>query len=260
VAVVQQVPDAAQPAWGDVAAITRLADAIPPDEVQLYYQIALHGQRDLPLAPDERSGFEMLILRLLAFRPASSVPVPVAAQASPAVAGPVSGTRPEPAADPVAAPARTAAAPADSGDAGDAGQPTRADRPAELAKLFDDWDHVLRELSLKGMAAQLARNTVVASWDGRRLELSVDPSCASLLGSVAEDKLASALAAFAAVDLVLELTPGSAAIETPAQRDKREAAARQADTEASIKGDPFVLAAQDIFDAEIVPDSIRRLD
>ena len=51
-----------------------------------------------------------------------------------------------------------------------------------------------------------------------------------------------------------------AAIETPAQRDKREAAARQADTEASIKCDPFVLAAQDIFDAEIVPDSIRRLD
>jgi DNA polymerase-3 subunit gamma/tau len=257
VAVVQQVPDAAQPAWGDVAAITRLADAIPPDEVQLYYQIALHGQRDLPLAPDERSGFEMLILRLLAFRPASSAPVPVAAQASPAVAGPVSDTRPESAADPVAAPARTAAAPADTGDAG---RPTQAGPQAEVAGLFDDWDRAVREMALKGMAAQLARNAVVASWDGRRLELSVDPSCASLLGSVAEDKLASALAAFAAVDLVLELTPGSAAIETPAQRDKREAAARQADTEASIKGDPFVLAAQDIFDAEIVPDSIRRLD
>ena len=262
VAVVQQVPDAAQPAWGDVAAITGLAEAIPPDEVQLYYQIALHGQRDLPLAPDERSGFEMLILRLLAFRPASAAPVavpPVAvpAQASSVAAGTASDTRPEGAAEPVAAPAKTDAAPADSGDAG---PPKQAGVQADVSQLFDDWDRVVREMSLKGMAAQLARNAVVAAWDGRRLALSVDPGCASLLGSVAEDKLASALTAYAACDLVLELKPGSAATETPAQRDQRIAAARQADTEASIERDPFVLAAQDIFDAEIVPDSIRRLD
>ncbi|MCU0971375.1 MAG: DNA polymerase III subunit gamma/tau, partial [Gammaproteobacteria bacterium] len=50
----------------------RLVQGIPPEDVQLYYQIGLMGQRDLPLAPDPRSGFEMVLLRMLAFRPAEA--------------------------------------------------------------------------------------------------------------------------------------------------------------------------------------------
>ena len=68
-AVLQQVPEAAQASWGDIERLSGLAAQIPPEELQLFYQIALTGQRDLPLAPDERSGFEMVMLRMLAFRP-----------------------------------------------------------------------------------------------------------------------------------------------------------------------------------------------
>ncbi|MGY3264240.1 DNA polymerase III subunit gamma/tau [Lysobacter sp. HA35] len=52
--------------------IDALADALPAEVVQLWYQMALNGRRDLPLAPSPRAGFEMVMLRMLAFRPGAS--------------------------------------------------------------------------------------------------------------------------------------------------------------------------------------------
>jgi len=53
----------------DEAQVTALASSMAPEEVQLFYQIAVTGRRDLPIAPTPRSGFEMTLLRMLAFRP-----------------------------------------------------------------------------------------------------------------------------------------------------------------------------------------------
>ena len=53
----------------DPEVLTRLAKAIAPEDVQLFYQTAITGRRDLGLAPDPRSGFEMTLLRMIAFRP-----------------------------------------------------------------------------------------------------------------------------------------------------------------------------------------------
>ena len=69
--VAQMLPDAVDNAQGDREQILQLAKALPPEDVQFYYQVALLGRRDLPLAPDARDGFEMVMLRMLAFRPAS---------------------------------------------------------------------------------------------------------------------------------------------------------------------------------------------
>lgn len=63
IAVQQVVP--ADEADADIAQMAKL---LSPADVQLYYQMALYGRRDLPLAPDPRGGFEMLLLRMLAFR------------------------------------------------------------------------------------------------------------------------------------------------------------------------------------------------
>jgi DNA polymerase-3 subunit gamma/tau len=51
--------------------LERLAKALSPEDIQLYYQTAIVGRRDLALAPDPRTGFEMTLLRMIAFRPAS---------------------------------------------------------------------------------------------------------------------------------------------------------------------------------------------
>ena len=66
--------------------LERLAGALAPEDVQLFYQTAIIGRRDLPLAPDPRSGFEMTLLRMIAFRPAGE-----AARHAPQPAGTAAG-------------------------------------------------------------------------------------------------------------------------------------------------------------------------
>ena len=128
VAIAQALPEAIDNGQGDRERVLALAQALPAEDVQFYYQMGLIGRRDLPLAPDPRSGFEMVLLRMLAFRPADAdgaprTPLkdlgiskattdpansPVAGAASPA---PVSAVAAAPVAAPVEAPAAPPAAP-----------------------------------------------------------------------------------------------------------------------------------------------------
>jgi DNA polymerase III subunit gamma/tau len=95
-AVLQAVPQSIDLTHPDAAVLQALAPLLPADETQLLYSIALHGRAELALAPDEYSGLVMVLLRLLAFRPAGAAatavkpttPAPVAAPApAPALAG-----------------------------------------------------------------------------------------------------------------------------------------------------------------------------
>ena len=88
IAVRQAVPEAADPDPDSADALARLAGELSPEDVQLYYEIGLRGRRDLALAPDPRLGFEMTVLRMLAFTPETE-PAP----ASPATVRP--GNAPE---------------------------------------------------------------------------------------------------------------------------------------------------------------------
>ncbi|TWI53812.1 DNA polymerase-3 subunit gamma/tau [Pseudomonas duriflava] len=72
VAIAQVLPDAVDNGQGDRERVLALAQALPAEDVQFYYQMGLIGRRDLPLAPEPRGGFEMVLLRMLAFRPAGA--------------------------------------------------------------------------------------------------------------------------------------------------------------------------------------------
>ena len=72
-AIAQAVPDAIDNNWGDAAKVAALAATLSAEDTQLYYQIALNGKRDLELAPEPREGFEMLALRMVAFRPVAMI-------------------------------------------------------------------------------------------------------------------------------------------------------------------------------------------
>ncbi|AZE85185.1 DNA polymerase III, gamma-tau subunit [Pseudomonas orientalis] len=76
VAIAQALPEAVDNGHGDRDRVLALAQALPAEDVQFYYQMGLIGRRDLPLAPDPRGGFEMVLLRMLAFRPADSADAP----------------------------------------------------------------------------------------------------------------------------------------------------------------------------------------
>ncbi|MBB3103637.1 DNA polymerase III subunit gamma/tau [Azomonas macrocytogenes] len=76
IAIAQLLPDAVDNGQGDRERVLALAQALPAEDIQFYYQMGLIGRRDLPLAPDSRSGFEMVLLRMLAFRPADAPGAP----------------------------------------------------------------------------------------------------------------------------------------------------------------------------------------
>lgn len=107
VAIAQALPEAVDNGQGDRERVLALAAALPAEDVQFYYQMGLIGRRDLPLAPDPRGGFEMVLLRMLAFRPADTddAPKPVLKPVG------ISQATADPA-TPVAAPAVAAVPPA----------------------------------------------------------------------------------------------------------------------------------------------------
>ena len=76
VAIAQAMPEGVDNGHGDRDRVLALAQALPAEDVQFYYQMGLIGRRDLPLAPEPRGGFEMVLLRMLAFRPADMVDAP----------------------------------------------------------------------------------------------------------------------------------------------------------------------------------------
>ncbi|HET8730935.1 MAG TPA: DNA polymerase III subunit gamma/tau [Moraxellaceae bacterium] len=94
-ALAQMLPDAIDNALGDRERVLAVAAAMTAEDVQLYYQIALQGRRDMPWAADPRSGFEMTLLRMLAFRPVGGAPDAAGQGAGTRAAAPV-GARPAP--------------------------------------------------------------------------------------------------------------------------------------------------------------------
>jgi DNA polymerase-3 subunit gamma/tau len=228
-------------AGGDLPEPLReLAGRIAPADVQLYYQIGLMGQRDLPFAPDPRSGLEMVLLRMLAFRPEqpdedarAPAPVPARRAAPPKPAA----QRPEP-------------APA----------PTRADAPRDAPADFADWNATVERLGLGGMALQLARNCTVQSWDGEVLGLALEPAHGHLLGSLAEERLKDALGRLAGRPLRLRVAVGEVSGETPAQRADRASAERRAAAVEAMRSDGVVQALAEQFDARLVEEGVAPVD
>lgn len=107
IAIAQALPEAVDNSRGDREQLLELAQQLAAEDVQLFYQTALMGRRDLPMSPEPRAGFEMVLLRMLAFRPQGvhsvpTQPLPInnesvaapqsaeTAQASPAVSAPES--------------------------------------------------------------------------------------------------------------------------------------------------------------------------
>jgi DNA polymerase-3 subunit gamma/tau len=100
IAIAQTLPEAIDNHRGDQQQILTLAQSLAPEDVQLFYQTGLLGRRDLPLSPDGRTGFEMVLLRMLAFRPQGVHSVPTQPLPGSSSAAPVAAEEPAPAKKP----------------------------------------------------------------------------------------------------------------------------------------------------------------
>lgn len=256
IAVAQTVPDAVDDSYGDRDTVMELAQLLSAEDVQLYYQIGLLGRRDLPLSPDARGGLEMVLLRMLAFRPqAVDVQSPSAAPARAPGAGrpaPVVKAAPPP---PVAKPAAvTVAVAATELPPAVTPAPVRAPAPR------GDWPALIGVLKLGGMVKQLAENCTLAVQTDSLMHLHLDPAHAHLLSPSLESKLADALAAQFGPAMKLRIETEVAHEETPAQQQSRLARERQQAAEQSIAQDDTVRTLQETFGAQVQQDTVRPLE
>ncbi len=259
----------------DAERMQAVAGRLDPETVQLYYQIALNGRRDLPFAPDELSGFSMTLLRMLAFAPdgaAAARPAPMraasAARTEPTTRGPAPAAvpAPSPAAASNAVP-RAEAVPAESPppppyQAPAAPAETRAPAPAATESVAcGDWDwlKVVSELRLGGMAKMLADHCELVAQTGEAVTLRVGETHKHLLDRAYQDKLVAALRDRYGATLAVNFEIGAAAEQTPQQVRTRIKEARQAEAVAAIEADPFVRELVDQFGGQIDASTIQPI-
>ncbi len=240
IALAQVAPEALDAA-ADAVAI-EYAKQLPAEDVQLYYQIGLIGRRDLPLAPDPRTGFEMTLLRMLAFRPAQ--PARDAESSARAVSAPSAAPPP---AKPVVSAAPAAPAPVSITAA-----------PAAAAGTENaDWSALAGQLKLTGLARELANNMILDSHAEGVMRFTLDGAHAHLLNKDREAALRQALEAHFGLALTLRITAGSPAADTPAKEKQRQLDARQQAALEVITNDPNVRALQEQFNARVNPTTVR---
>ena len=270
VALCQAVPGASLAADADPAVVDALAHRIAAEDVQLYYQMALIGRRDLPLAPDPASGLEMLLLRLLVFRPDGGEDAP-ARRPEPQKAAP--------AAPPASRPAPMSTAPATTvRTSGAAERPTARPLPAASAAIdppqqpaaptairqptaaLDDWATLAAQLGLRGAANQLAQHCVLLRRQDNHFELAVDARSRGLLTPATRQALTEALSGLIGQPARVDFSDQAAAADTPAQQSARAAAERQAQARSTLESNPLVRGLMDTLDARIIDGSESSAD
>jgi len=216
--------------------LERLAKLLTPEDVQLYYQTAIIGRRDLPLAPDPRSGFEMTLLRMIAFRPAGE----------PSRAG---GT----------GQARTGAAPRPTPGAAARAEAAAGATPAPAAGVAEGgpWAQILSQLELAGAARQLAHHCVFIGRQGAVVRLALDPRNQLLRTAALEEKLAQALARYYGEPVRLEFQAVAAGTETPAQAQRRASEEELAQARRAFEEDAGVKGLRERFGASVLPETVR---
>ncbi|MFZ2852536.1 MAG: DNA polymerase III subunit gamma/tau [Rhodocyclaceae bacterium] len=273
--VAQLAPQAIADDLPERSRLLDLASQLDPEFVQLAFQIAVHGRKELPLAPDELAGFVMTLLRLHAFRP-------MAAEGSPAPSTGAPQHKLAPAAAPLRAPERQSAAPASVPastipapevdlvpPSAPASAPFAAPVPAVPISAAEplppvltpagaaDWGTVLVALKLGGMARELAQHCELRAVDGGQITLRLSPTHRHLQMKPAQDKLQQSLAEYFGRPLQLRIELAEIESDTPAataQRDRRELQDRAV---AAIEEDGFVREVIDLFDATLIESSIK---
>src|SRR5262245_24176493 len=221
VALHQAVPGLAEDETHPPEALAALAARLSAEDLQLAFQFAILGRRDLDLAPDPRTGFEMTLLRMLAFAPADAKGEPRAQAAS---------------REPASAPAeKPAGAPAATGG---------------------DWPALLARLDLKGPARQLAGNCQLLAREGDHFRFLLDDRAASLHTRQLEERLLQALRRLVGDKATLEIEQGGAG-DTPARLEEQARDERLDKARESLERDPNVQSLRERFSAVLQPDSIK---
>lgn len=231
IAVIQLAGVAAAESDEDMELLVRLATQMPAESVQLMYQIAVLGRRDLHLAPDPRTGFEMTLLRVLAFEQRESPTV--GSMAIPTAAGATVAATPTP---------TRKAAPVAAGLAG-----------GEIG----DWPAFVATLGLDAAARQLAANCALIAQSPTELRLSIERRNAHLLTDSLKVRVAAAVNASLGDGRKLNFAIDEGVRDTVATRQAHSADKEQRRAQEAIAADSNVRAMGELFGAEVVAESVK---
>ncbi|TDI82272.1 MAG: DNA polymerase III subunit gamma/tau [Betaproteobacteria bacterium] len=248
----QIVPQAISEDAQEHEQICSLAKKFMPEDLQLFYQIALHGRSDLGLAPDEYSGFTMALMRMLAFAPESSSENITASLRPSSVIPkeklPLCDGKGE------KLNIKTEHATASALKVQTALNPDTCTNQSN-----GNWAVLMNQLKLNGMTKMLAQNCEMKSFSTDNIELCVQEKYEHLLEKTYQDKIKTALSEHFRKPIRLKFSVGSVAGMTPAELNTRERQAKQLQAITAIETDSFVRELIDNFDAKLIISSIKPI-
>lgn len=263
IALAQAVPQAITDDEPERDRLLELAQAFTAEEVQLCYQIAIHGRDEINLAPDEYAGFSMTMLRMLAFAPAKGNVQPTlvasAVAAKPVAKSNVTASMAAPASEVLPA-NRSAPVPGEavSIDIASSGASASAIEPASHGQ--PDWGVLLEKLNVQGMAQQLAKHCTLESLSDRQITLCLSQEQKHFQANkMATEKLQACLSEYFARPMKLKIVLGGNKTSTPAVVEQETKQFIQQQASDAIAQDGFVREAQAELDAILITESIKGI-
>lgn len=233
IAVLQVLPEA-ETQEPNREKLIRLCQALSPEQIQLYYQIILHGQRDIELAASQRSGFEMLIIRLLCFAPNQQTPLQTtkiqSVTSNPAIKAPA------------------------------AQHPDQTVKNTDKSNTNDNWLNIIPQLKLTGASQMLVKYCTMRRIRKDKLEIAVAEQQKLMANERNKDKINSALRELFGNDLEIDWVLNTGESQTPQQHEEQSKAEKQAQAEQNIEQDAQVQQILQTFDATIVAETVKATD
>jgi DNA polymerase-3 subunit gamma/tau len=281
IAIAQAVPAVLEHTPDERERMQQLAASMTAEDVQLYYQIGLNSQRDLAFAPDMRAGFEMALLRMLAFKPQSLIDInnsggnggdkkktelTVTAIAAPRASALLDTqvadiTRHKsdqsPATEKLLVPQPHAAA------AFNTETPMTEIPSTEILSTetlsIESWPALWQRLPLAGVIRNTAAHCCLERIEGERYFFTLDREQAGLFDPSHANRLTDALTLFFGKPHTAVITPGAPISATPQQVHHQKRAQLQQDAETAFQRDPNVQALIQQFNGNIIEGSITPL-
>jgi DNA polymerase-3 subunit gamma/tau len=227
VTIAQLAPEALEEGISGRETIIKLANDTSQEEIQLYYQIALQGQRDLSFSPTPKMGFEMTLLRMIAFQPVRIESIKTVEKIQRKAIEEKRIETPVPAEKPAQAPEITA--------------------PIALR----EWDLIVEKLNLSGLTKALAEHCVVKTFGSDSIELILDETQKPLYNKRYEERLQAAVSQYLGRNIRLKIVEGGSTALTPAAQKKQHVTAAVESTRQMVEVDEKLQKIMQSFDAKI---------
>ena len=222
--------------------IADLANSFSAQDLQLYYQIAINGQKDMNLSPSEQIGLEMTLLRMIAFHPDYDDREKKNLKPTPNKKSKVIDT----------------ATPKESPESSS----NLRDPNEEINKLDiknqKEWEDIIKTFDFNGAGKMLVKNTVFKSLENQTLVLTLSSDFLNLLTPKTEDSIRNGLhKQYPAVELIFE--PGETNGDSLSQKESVEREQKRKETESQFLSDDGLKELQEVFNSKVDLKSIKSI-